>query len=116
MTIALYVVAGLLVALLVISAGLKLSGKPAVLESYARVGVAADRLPLLACVILAGAGGIAGGILWTPLGVAAAAALALYFALALAAHATHHDMSHAATPAVLLLLAVGAAVLFGLEL
>jgi hypothetical protein len=115
MTITLYLVAGLLVALLVFSAGLKLSGRPAVIEAYARVGVAPERLPLLACVILAGAGGVAGGFMWTPLGLAAAAALTLYFALALVAHAAHDDMSHAATPAALFLLAVGTAVLFVLE-
>ena len=48
MTVVLYVVAGLLVALLVFSVGLKLSGRPDVVESYARVGVARDRLPMLA--------------------------------------------------------------------
>ena len=115
MTIALYVVAGLLVALLVLSAGLKLSGKPEVVQSYGRVGVKPAQLPLLAAVLLLGAGGLLVGFLWTPLGVAAAAALVVYFVLALVAHATHDDLEHAATPTVLLVLALGAAILFGLE-
>ena len=115
MTTALYVVAGLLIALLVFSAALKLSGRPEVVESYRRVGVPRAQLPLLAAVLLLGAGGLLTGFFWTPMGVAAAAALVVYFGLALGAHATHHDLAHAATPTVLLVLALGAAILFGLE-
>lgn len=112
MTVALHVVSGLLVALLVFSAALKLSGKPDVVESYARVGVARGQLPLLALVLVAGAAGVAVGLLWTPLGVLAAGALALYFVLALVAHARHHNIANAAKPTVLLMLAIAAAVLF----
>lgn len=116
MTVARYVVAGLLVALLGFSASQKLSLKPEVVASYARVGVDRRRLPVLATVLLLGAAGVVAGFIWTPLGIAAASCLTLYFVLALAAHAIHRDMSHAATPALILALAIGAAVLFGMEL
>ena len=112
MTIALYAVSVLLAGLLMFSAALKLSGKPAVIESYARVGVDRRRLPLLAAVLVAGAGGLLVGLWWTPLGIAAAGALVVYFALALVAHGRQDDMSHAATPAVLLALAAVDALLF----
>jgi len=112
--VALYVVTALLAGLLTFSAALKLSGKPAVIESYARVGVDRRRLPLLAAVLLAGAGGLLVGLWWAPLGTTAAGALVVYFALALVAHARHGDMSHAATPAVLLVLAAVDVALFTL--
>ena len=112
MTIAPYMVSVLLAGLLMFSAALKLSGKPAVIESYARGGVDRRRLPLLAAVLLAGAGGLLVGLWWTPLGMAAAGALVAYFALAILAHALHGDMSHAATPAVLLALAAVDELLF----
>lgn len=114
MTSALYVVTGLLAALLLYSAAMKMSGRPDVIESYARVGVPAGRLPLLAAVLVVGVIGLAAGLLWAPVGVAAAAAFVLYFALALRAHATHADLGNAAMPALLLLLAGGATVLFAL--
>lgn len=115
MTVALYVVAGLLAALLVFSAGMKLTGRPDVVESYARVGVERRRLPVLAAVLFAGAAGLLVGLAWTPLGIAAAGALVCYFVLALIAHTTHHDLAHAAPPTVLLVLATGATVLFVLH-
>ena len=105
MTVARVAVTVVLAALLVFSAAMKLSGKASVIESYARVGVERRRLPLLAAVLLAGAAGILVGLWWPPLGMTAAVALAVYFALALVAHARHDDMAHAVTPAVLLVLA-----------
>ena len=75
-----------------------------------------SQLPRLAAVLVAGALGVVGGFAWTPLGVAAAAALAIYFVLALVAHATHADLARAATPTLLLLLACGATVLFALDM
>lgn len=116
MTIALYVVAGLLVAMIVFAAARKLSGRPDVIESYARVGVTRKQLPRLAAVLIVGALGVIGGFFWPPLGVAASACLAIYFILALIAHARHADLAHAAMPALLLLLACGATVLFALEM
>jgi hypothetical protein len=116
MTVALYLTSGLLVALLVFSAGLKLSGRPDVVDAYARVGVERRRLPLLAALLFAGAAGLLAGLAWRPLGVAAAGALVCYFVLAIVAHATHHDLAHAAIPTLLLLLAIASTVLFVFEL
>ena len=114
MTVALYVVVGLLAALVVFSAGMKLTGRPDVVDAYARVGVERRRLPLLATVLFVGAAGLLTGFAWSPIGVAAAAGLVCYFVLAVIAHATHDDLAHAMTPTVLLGLAVGSLVLFAL--
>ena len=114
-TAAMYVVTGLTAGLLVFAAVRKLSGRPEVIESYARVGVPATRLPVLAVVLLCGAAGIVGGLVWGPLGIAAGVGLTVYFALALVAHTRHRDLAHAAPPAVLLALSVSASVLFVLE-
>jgi len=115
MTIALFVVTALTAGLLVYAAARKLSGRPEVIESYARVGVPAGRLPVLAVVLLCGAAGIVAGLVWRPLGIAAGLALTVYFVLALVAHARHRDLAHAAPPAILLALSAGASVLFALD-
>ncbi|MEV0059561.1 DoxX family protein [Nocardia sp. NPDC050718] len=112
MTVARTAVALVLAALLVYSARAKLSGRPEVVEAYARVGVERRRLPILAAVLLAAALGLVVGLWWTPLGLATALGLVAYFALALLAHATHHDLNHAGPPAVIFGLAIAAAVLF----
>jgi hypothetical protein len=65
-------------------------------------------------VLVIGVAGLAAGLLWAPVGVAAAAAFVLYFALALRAHATHGDLGNATMPALLLLLSGSATVLFAL--
>ena len=116
MSIGLYVTVGLLAALLVFSAVLKLSGRPDVVESYGRVGVARERLPVLAAVLLLGVAGLVAGLFWAPLGLAAAACLVLYFALAIAAHARHDDLNNVGAPVVLLLLAMVTAALFAATL
>jgi hypothetical protein len=112
---ALYLVTAVLAAALAYSAILKLTSRPAVVESYARVGVPPRRLPLLAVVLLLGSAGLLAGWQWTPIGLAAAAALAVYFALALTAHATHRDLAHATTPLAVLVLAVAATVLYAVR-
>jgi DoxX-like family len=115
MSIALYLTTAVLAAALAYSAVLKLSSRPAVIESYARVGVPARRLPLLAAVLLLGAAGLVAGWLWTPVGLAAAAALVVYFALALTVHATHRDLAHAMTPLAVLVLTVTASALYAVR-
>jgi hypothetical protein len=112
MNVVLSVVVGILAFLLLLSSGLKLSGRPDIVESYARVGVSRQRLPLLAALLLLAAAGLLGGFLWPPLGVATAAALTVYFLLAVGAHATHDDLAHAAMPSALLALSAGATALF----
>jgi hypothetical protein len=109
--VGLHVVSGMLAVLLAYSAALKLSGRPEVLESYARVGVPAPRLPALAVVLLLGAAALVLGWAWPRVGLAAACALVVYFALAVIAHARHRDLAHAGTPAAILTLAIAASIL-----
>jgi hypothetical protein len=103
MTVALTV---LLAALLAFSAVRKLSHAPRVVQSYARAGVPEDKLNLLAWMLLAGAAGLLVGLLWAPLGIAAAACLTIYFLVAIGFHIRLHDTAHVATPLVIELLAV----------
>jgi hypothetical protein len=105
------VVSLLLAALLAFSAVRKLSHGPDVVASYARAGVPEDRLNLLAGVLLAGAAGLAVGLFWTPLGIATAAALVVYFLVAMTFHVRAGDAEHLPTPLVMWLLAAGALVL-----
>jgi DoxX-like family len=103
------VVLSALLALLMSYAALrKLSHRPEVVASYARVGVPEERLNLLAATLLAGAAGLLVGLLWAPLGFAAAAAIVLYFLVAIAAHIRSGDLKHLPTPIVMELLAIGA--------
>jgi hypothetical protein len=96
----------LLAALISYSAARKLTHAPDVVASYALAGVPEERLNLLAAVLFAGAAGLVAGLAWEPLGVAAAAALAVYFAVAVGFHLRHGDAAHLATPLVLALLGV----------
>jgi hypothetical protein len=65
-------------------------------------------LPWLAACEFAGAAGLLIGLAWPPLGIAAAAGLVLYFIGAIVAHLRVGDLKGIGTPAVPLLLAVGA--------
>jgi len=89
----------------------KLSHRPDVVASYARVGVPEDRLNHLAAILLAGAAGLTLGLLWAPVGAAAAAGLVVYFLLAVLAHLRAADLGNAPTPAVIELLAIAALIL-----
>jgi DoxX-like family len=104
-------VSSLLAALLAFSAIRKLSHQPEVVAMYTRVGVPEDKLNYLALLLLAGAAGLLAGLLWAPLGVAAAAALVVYFLLAIGAHIRADDAVHVPTPVVIELLAVAALIL-----
>jgi hypothetical protein len=108
MSVAAAVVSVLLVALLVVTAALKLGHRPAVVASYRRVGVPEERLPQLAALLLAGAAGLVVGLWWKPAGVAAAAALVAYFLLAIGAHVRARDLATIAMPAVYLALSAAA--------
>jgi hypothetical protein len=105
------VVSTLLALLMSYAAVRKLSHRPEVVASYTRVGVPEERLNLLAVTLLAGATGLLIGLFWVPLGVAAAAAIAVYFLVAIAAHIRSGDLEHVATPIVLELLAIATIVL-----
>jgi hypothetical protein len=102
------VVSSLLALLMSFAAVRKLSHRPEVVASYTRVGVPEERLNLLAVTLLAGAAGLLIGLLWAPLGVAASAAIVVYFLVAIAAHIRSGDLEHLATPIVLELLAIAA--------
>jgi DoxX-like family len=104
-------VSSVLAALLVVTAVRKLSHRDAVVASYRRVGVPANRLNALAMVLLAGAAGPLVGLWWPPVGVAASIGLVCYFLLACAAHIRADDASHVATPLVYLALAAAALLL-----
>lgn len=108
MFVAATVVSLLLAALLVYAAVRKRGHSEAVVRSYARVGVPEDKLNYLAAVLLAGAAGLVAGLLWEPIGVAAAIGLVCYFGLAVAAHIRADDAKTLPTPLVMLALAIAA--------
>jgi hypothetical protein len=101
----------LLAAALAYAAVRKLTHRPEVVESYARVGVPEDQLDYLAVILLAGAAGLLAGLLWAPIGVTAAIGLIAYFVLAIVAHIRAHDVENLPTPLVIELLAVATLVL-----
>jgi DoxX-like family len=101
----------LLAAALAYAAVRKLSHRPDVVRSYARVGVPDDKLDSLAFILLAGAAGLLAGLLWAPIGTAATVGVIAYFVLAIAAHIRAHDIENLPTPLVIELLAVTALVL-----
>jgi hypothetical protein len=111
MFVATVIVSSLLAALLAFAAIRKLSHRPDVVETYARVGVPEKRLNTLAMILLAGAAGLIAGLFWAPLGVAAAIGTVVYFMLAVAAHIRAGDTANLPTPVVIELLAVAALVL-----
>jgi DoxX-like family len=86
MTIALIIFGSLLAFAAIGSAISKLKKVPDVMAAMAKVGVAPNRIPLLALLEIAGGLGVIAGI-WIPaLGLLASAALVLYFVGALFAH------------------------------
>jgi hypothetical protein len=101
MRIALAVASAVLAVVIAMSAGWKLSHKPAAVESYRKAGVPESWLNGLAVVLLLAAAGLVAG-LWVSLaGIAAAAGLAVYFLLAIGFHVRANDAAHAVTPAIL---------------
>jgi hypothetical protein len=108
MAVAPIVISSLLAVLISYSAVLKLTHRPTVMEDYRRAGVPEPWLNWLAALLLTAAVGLAVGNWWPLAGVAAAAGLVAYFALAVGFHIRAKDTKNAATPAVLMLLAVAA--------
>lgn len=101
MDVALIVVSSLLAAVVAFSAALKLTHRPAVVESYRAAGVPESWLNGLAALLLTGALGLIAGIFWPMAGLAAAGGLVIYFLLAIGFHIRANDTAHAVTPAVL---------------
>jgi hypothetical protein len=108
MVFASIVVSSLLAALISYSAGLKLTHRPKVVEDYRRAGVAEGWLNWLAALLFTAAAGLVAGTWWALAGIAAAAGLVAYFALAVGFHVRAKDTKNAVTPVVLMLLAVAA--------
>jgi DoxX-like family len=102
-----------LAAMLVYSAYGKLTRQPAMVESVDRVGFPRDKLAHLAVILLAGAAGLLLGLLWAPIGVAAATGVVAYFAVTVAFHLRAGDAANAPKP---LLLGLLAAVVLALRL
>lgn len=98
----------LLAAILTYSAVRKLSHRREVVRAYVRVGVPEERLDQLAAVLLAGAAGLLLGLAWAPAGVAAAAAVTLYFVVAAGFHVRADDLRTLPTPLVIAALAAAA--------
>ncbi|MCM1976978.1 MULTISPECIES: DoxX family protein [unclassified Streptomyces] len=110
MFIAYAVVAGLLALTLAASATFTLQRNPAITESMGKVGVPDSWLPRLATLKAAGAIGLVAGLWLTPLGIAAAIGVTLYFLGAILTHVRAKDYDFAPA-AVLALVAVAALVL-----
>lgn len=99
-TVAATIVSSLLAVLLAWSAIRKLSHQERFVRGYLRVGVPEDRLGHLAVILLAGAAGLLLGLLWSPLGVAAALGVVCYFVVAIAFHIRADDTRNLPTPIV----------------
>lgn len=104
------VVAVLLAAVLGLSAYTKVIRFGRTTATLTKVGVTEEQFAPLAACEAAGALGLLAGLWVTPLGVSAAVGVALYFALAVAAHLRIRDRD-VAPPIVILALAVAALVL-----
>lgn len=113
MPVATSIVSVLLAGLLVFSALRKLSHQERFIRGYIRVGVPEEKLDYLAIALLAGAAGLLLGLLWAPIGIAAAAGVICYFVVAVAFHIRADDARNLPTP---LTLAVTAAVVLVLQL
>lgn len=109
--VATVVASALLAALLATAAIRKLSHRPAVVQSYLRVGVPEERLNQLAVILLAGAAGVLLGLWWAPIGVAATAGVICYFAGAIGFHIRAGDARHLPTPFAFAVLAATALLL-----
>jgi DoxX-like family len=95
------VVSVLLAAMLAYSAYGKLTRQPAMIESVDRVGFPREKLAHLAVILLAGAAGLLLGLLWAPVGIAAAAGVVAYFVVTVAFHARAGDLANAPKPALI---------------
>jgi hypothetical protein len=101
----------LLAVILAFAAVRKLTHREDVVATYARVGVPEERLNHLAFILLLGAAGLLLGLAWTPIGIAAALGVVVYFLLAIAAHVRHRDTDNLTTPIAVEAIAVAAVVL-----
>ena len=94
----------LLAAACLLPAAAKLSGHPKMQQSAAHFGIPWPRYRLIGVAELAAAAGILIGLWWHPLGVAAAAGMALLLVGALITHRKTADRAKEMAPALLALL------------
>jgi DoxX-like family len=113
MSVATAIVSFLLAGLLATAAARKLSHREPIVQSYVRVGVPEDKLDYLAVILLAGASGLLLGLLWAPVGIAAAVGVVCYFVVAVGFHLRAHDVRGLPTP---LAIAAIAAIALALQL
>jgi DoxX-like family len=111
MTLATSILSVLLAALLTSSAILKLTRQEPFVTGYVRVGVPEEKLDYLAIILLAGAAGLILGLVWAPIGVAAAAGVVAYFIIAVVFHIRADDARNLPTPLALEAIAAAALVL-----
>ncbi|MFF2327343.1 MULTISPECIES: DoxX family protein [unclassified Streptomyces] len=95
------IVAALMSAVLLASAGAKFTRPKRLVDQMSTLGLPYGVLPFLGVAQIAGAGGLVVGLWWGPLGIAAAIGLTLYFIGAVAAHLRASDYK-GAPPAVVL--------------
>jgi len=79
MFVASAIVSVLLAGLMIYAAVRKLSHQERVVASYRRAGVPEGWLNYLAIVLILGAGGLVAGLVWVPIGIAAAIGTIGYF-------------------------------------
>jgi hypothetical protein len=113
MTIIAIILSLLLAVVLVGSGAAKLTKSEQVVENLTRAGVPLSLYPFLAAVEIAGAAGLVWGIWWTPIGVAAAIGVVLYFVGAIVFHLRAKDTA-IVPPAVLGLIAAAAGITLAL--
>ncbi len=94
----------LLAALCLLPSAAKLSGQPAMQASAVHFGIEWPRYRLIGAAELAAAVGILAGLAWPPIGVAAAAGMAVLLAGALVMHARAGDGGKEMAPALIILL------------
>jgi DoxX-like family len=95
----------LLAALCLMPSFAKLSAQPAMQASADHFGIEWPRYRLIGVAELAAAIGLLAGLVWHPLGVAAAAGMAILLAGALVMHLRAADSLKHMTPALVILLA-----------
>ncbi|GAC1645701.1 MAG: hypothetical protein NVS4B12_11990 [Ktedonobacteraceae bacterium] len=103
-----YSIIALIISLLLVGSGIaKVRRDPRIVHGmHEVVGVPLRWLPWLATLEFAGAAGLLIGIVWWPLGIAAAIGVVLYFLGASIGHVRVKDFKGLPTPIVILLVAL----------
>lgn len=113
-----YIIIAVIVSFLLVGSGVaKLRRVPNVVHGvHEVVGVPLRWLPWLAACEFAGAAGMLIGIVWPPLGIAAAIGVVIYFIGAIVGHLRVKDFKGLPAPTVFLLFAIAVLVVRSLSL